>query len=54
MTNKMLVYVNSKLGHFNDRILLWRESQKPITCMNIWDMLDQIFWAYNRHCSQIK
>jgi hypothetical protein len=37
-TNKMLVCVNSKLHHFNDRILFPKESLKPITCMNIWDI----------------
>jgi hypothetical protein len=38
LTNKMLVRVNSKLGHFNDRILFSKESLKPITCMDIWDI----------------
>jgi hypothetical protein len=38
LTNKMLVCVNSKLDHFNDRILLPKESLKPITCMDIWDI----------------
>jgi hypothetical protein len=47
----MLICVNSKLGHYNDQILLPKESLKPITCMDIWDMLDQIPRAYNRHCS---
>jgi hypothetical protein len=51
LTNKMLVCVNSKLGHFNDQILLPKESLKPITCMDIWDMLNQIPRAYNHHCS---
>jgi hypothetical protein len=36
LTNKMLLRVNSKLGHFNDRILLPKESLKLITCMDIW------------------
>jgi hypothetical protein len=40
LTNKMLVCVNSKLGHYNDEILLPKESLKPFTCMDIWDMLD--------------
>jgi hypothetical protein len=51
LTNKMLVCVNSKLHHFNDHILLSKELLKPITCMDIWDMLDQISRAYNHHCS---
>jgi hypothetical protein len=51
LTNKMLVCVNSKLGHFNDQILLPKESLKPIICMDIWYMLDQIPWAYNHHYS---
>jgi hypothetical protein len=38
LTNKMLVRVNSKLGHFNDQILLSKESLKSITCMDIWDI----------------
>jgi hypothetical protein len=38
LTNNMLVCVNSKLGHFNDWILLPKESLKPITCMDIWDI----------------
>jgi hypothetical protein len=38
LINKMLVRVNSKLGHFNDWILLPKESLKPITCMDIWDI----------------
>jgi hypothetical protein len=38
LTNKMLVHVNSKLGHLNDRILLPKESLTPITCMDIWDI----------------
>jgi hypothetical protein len=37
LTNKRLIYVNSKLGHFNDRILLPKKSLKPITCIDIWD-----------------
>jgi hypothetical protein len=40
LTNKMLIHVNFKFGHFNDRILLPKESLKLITCMDIWDMLD--------------
>jgi hypothetical protein len=36
LTNKILVRVNSKLGHFNDRILLPKELLKPFTCMDIW------------------
>jgi hypothetical protein len=48
----MLVCVNSKLGHFNDQILLPKESLKPIIFMDIMDMLDQISWAYNHHCIQ--
>jgi hypothetical protein len=44
-----LVCVNSKLGHFIDRILLPKVSLKPIIFMDIWDMLDQISWAYNHH-----
>jgi hypothetical protein len=51
LTNKMLICVNSKLGYFNDWILLSKESLKSITCIDIWDMLDQIPWAYNHHCS---
>jgi hypothetical protein len=51
LSNKMLVCVNSKLGHFNDRILLPKESLKPIIFMDIWGMLDQISWTYNHHCS---
>jgi hypothetical protein len=51
LTNKMLVCVNSKLGHFNDRILLPKESLKTIIFIDIWNMLDQISCAYNRHCS---
>jgi hypothetical protein len=50
LTNKMLVCVNSKLGCFNERILLPKELLKPITCMDIWSMLDQIPRSYNRHC----
>jgi hypothetical protein len=38
LTNKMLVCVNSKLSHSNDWILLPKESLKPITCMDIWDI----------------
>jgi hypothetical protein len=38
LTNKMLVHVNSKLGHLNDWILLPKESLTPITCMDIWDI----------------
>jgi hypothetical protein len=40
LTNKMSVCVNSKLGHYNDQILLPKESLKPFTFMDIWDMLD--------------
>jgi hypothetical protein len=32
---KMLVCINFKLGHFNGRIFLPKESLKPITCMDI-------------------
>jgi hypothetical protein len=53
-TNKMLVHVNSKLGHSNYQILLPKESLKPITCMDIWGHLDQISRPYNCHCSQIE
>jgi hypothetical protein len=42
LTNKMLVCVNFKLRHFNDQNLLSKESLKPTTCIDIWDMLDQI------------
>jgi hypothetical protein len=35
LTNKMVLCINSKLDHFNDRILLLKESLKPITCMDI-------------------
>jgi hypothetical protein len=38
LTNKILVHVNSKLGHFNDLILLPKELLKPITYMDIWDI----------------
>jgi hypothetical protein len=38
LTNKMLVSVNAKLGHFNDRVLLPKESLKPITYTDIWDI----------------
>jgi hypothetical protein len=38
LTNKMIVCVNSKLDHFNDRILFTKKSLKPITCMDIWDI----------------
>jgi hypothetical protein len=38
LTNKMLVRVNSKPSHFNDQILLSKESLKSITCMDIWDI----------------
>jgi hypothetical protein len=50
-TNKMLICVNSKIGHYNGQILLPKESLQPFTCMDIWDMLDQIPRAYNHHCS---
>jgi hypothetical protein len=39
LTNKMLVCVNSKLGHFNDQIFLL----KPITCIDIWVILIKFF-----------
>jgi hypothetical protein len=54
LTNKMVRCVSSKLGYFNERILLPKESLKPIICMDIWDMLDQISQAYNHHCSQFE
>jgi hypothetical protein len=38
LTNKILVRVNSKLGHFSDQILFPKESLKPIICMDIWDI----------------
>jgi hypothetical protein len=38
VTNKMLVHVNSKLDHFNDRVMLPKESIKPITYKDIWDI----------------
>jgi hypothetical protein len=40
LTKKMLVRANSKFGHFNDRVLLPKESQ--------------ISRAYDRHCSQLE
>jgi hypothetical protein len=42
LTNKILVCVNSTLGHFNVRIVLPKESLKPIIFMDIWDTLNQI------------
>jgi hypothetical protein len=38
LTNKILVRVNTKLGHFNDQILSTKDSLKSITCMDIWDI----------------
>jgi type IV secretory pathway VirB3-like protein len=38
LINKILLRVNSKLGHFSDQILFPKESLKPIICMDIWDI----------------